>query len=101
MRLSILAALLLLPGASCNKDKDYSAATVRDSGDISAGGCGYLLDVEDGGEQRPQSLPSAFQHHGMRVKVKYHPTGVFDTCGNKVPYSFHELIAIDDIKRRD
>lgn len=99
-----LASLLLLSAlalASCDKDKDFKLAVVRDSGDVSNDGCGYLLDVEDEGEQKPEYLASAFQHDGMRVKVKYTYTGVLDTCGHTLPQSFHELIRIDDIKRDD
>jgi hypothetical protein len=99
-----LASLLLLSAfslAACNKDDDFQNAVVRDSGDVSNSGCGYLLDVENEGEQKPEYLPSAFQHEGMRVKVKYTYTGVLDTCGHTLPQSFHELVRIDDIKRAD
>ena len=100
-----LASLLLLSSlafAACNKDDDdFQSAVVRDSGDVSNDGCGYLLDVENEGEQKPEYLPSAYQHDGMRVKVKYTYTGVLDTCGHSLPQSFHELVRIDDIKRAD
>jgi len=104
MKKVLLAALplCLLLSAACNKgEKDFKSAVVRNSGDVSAGGCGYLLDVEDEGERRPDYLPSAFQHDGMRVDVKFTLTGVVDTCGNRLPYSFHEIIRIDDIRRAD
>lgn len=100
-RLSAFLLLSTLALTACEKDKDFKTAVVRDSGDVSNDGCGYLLDVEDEGEQKPEYLPSAFQHDGMRVKVKYTYTGVLDTCGHSLPQSFHELVRIDDIKRGD
>jgi hypothetical protein len=99
-----LSAALILAGlalASCDKNKDFKSAVVRDSGDVSNGGCGYLLDVEGEGEQRPEYLPSAYQQHGTRVLIRYTYTGTLDTCGHSQPLSFHELIRIDDIKRDD
>jgi hypothetical protein len=100
-RRSLIVGLFgLFAIASCTKDRDrdFLSATVRDSGDISANGCGYFLDVVNRGEQKPDYLPSAYQHNGMKVQVKYHEIGVLDTCGNSIPYSTHEIIAIDDIR---
>ncbi len=98
--LTFLSAALLLATA-CNKDrdKDFVTATVRDTGDFSENGCGFLLDVDGVGEKRPDYLMSAFQENGLKVKIKYHETGVLDTCGNKPPYQTYRLIAIDDIRR--
>jgi hypothetical protein len=90
---------VLLAAAACTKEKDYKTATVRDSGDVTQGGCSYLLDVSGEGEQKPQYLPSAYQHNGMKVKVIYHKSGILDTCGHTLPFIFHELVSIDDIKR--
>ena len=100
-RLSLIAGLFGLAAiSSCTKDRDrdFISATVRDTGDITENGCGYLLDVINRGEQKPDYLPSAFQHNGMKVQIKYHEIGVLDTCGNSTPYFTHELIAIDDIR---
>lgn len=100
-RRSLIVGLFgLFAVASCTKDrdKDFRTATVRDTGDITEDGCGYLLDVVGQGEQKPEQLPSAFQHNGMKVEVKYHQTGVLDTCGNSIPYFTYDLIAIDDIR---
>lgn len=84
---------------ACNKDdKDYKNAIVS-GGDVSSQGCGYLLQFEDGSLEKPYQLLSAFQHNGMRVKVKYHVSDVSDTCGTSAPYSYYQLIIIDDIKR--
>ncbi len=98
--LTLLSATLFLATA-CNKDRDkgFVSATIRDSGDISADGCGFLLDVEGVGEKRPDYLLSAFQQNGLKVKIKYHETGVLDTCGNRAPYKTYRLVAIDDIRR--
>ncbi len=100
-RLSLSVGLLgLLAVASCTKDRDrdFLSATVQDTGDISKGGCGFLLNVVNRGAQRPDYLPSKYQHNGMKVQVKYHDIGVLDTCGNSVPYTTYDLIAIDDIR---
>lgn len=101
MRIRLLTVTLLavFAATSCKKDKDFKTAVVRDSGDVSFGGCGYLLDVDGEGEQKPVYLPSAYQHHGLKIKLKYHFSGILDTCGHTLPLNFHELIWIDDIKR--
>jgi len=100
MRKYLLSAVLLtFCFTSCKKDKNYVRATVKDSGDVTSDGCGYLLRMEDGREEKPQYLPSAFQHNDIEVLVKYHSTGILDTCGFTAPRSFFELIAIDDIKK--
>ncbi len=103
MRLRFISVLsfALLVVASCSKDRDkgFVSATVRDSGDLSADGCGFLLDIDGVGEKRPEYLLSGFQQNGVRVKIKYHETGVLDTCGNAAPYRTFRLIAIDDIRR--
>lgn len=94
------AALLTLTVTACKKDKDFVRATILDSGDITVDGCGYLLRLEDGREEKPQYLPSAYQHNGMQVLVKYHSTGILDTCEFTAPRKFFELVDIDDIKKR-
>jgi hypothetical protein len=87
---------------ACNKDdKDYKNAIVVDSGDLSSRGCGYLLQFEDGSIEKPYQLLSAYQHNGMHVRVKYHVSDVSDTCGSAPPYSYYQLLIIDDIKRGD
>ena len=95
------AALLTLVASSCNKDRNYTRATVLDSGDVTKDGCGYLLRLEDGREEKPEALPSAFQHDGIEVLVKYSSTGVLDTCEFAAPRKFFELVKIEDIKRRN
>ncbi len=94
-------ALALLVGSlgfiACNKDRDMVEATVIDTGDITNEGCGYVLRLEDQALLQPEYLPSAYQHGGLKVKVKYTHTGVQDTCqfGSVV----YDLVSIQDIKR--
>lgn len=96
--ITIIFTLFIL---SCNKDdKGFEDATILDSGDITAKGCGYLLQFEDGRTEKPYQLLSAYQHGGMKVKVKYHVSGLDDTCGASKPYSYYHLVIIDDIKKR-
>jgi hypothetical protein len=93
-----LAAILFL-SVSCNKDKDMVDATIVDTGDITNEGCGYLLQLEDQAIVQPHYLPSAYQHGGMKVKVKYTHTGIIDTCdfGTKL----YDLVTIQDIKKEN
>jgi len=93
------AAIILLFATSCEKDKNFTEATVMDTGDITEEGCGYLLRLNDGTEEKPEYLPSAYQHNGLRVKIKYRSTGVLDTCQFAIPRKFFERIFIDEIKR--
>lgn len=93
------AAILATIAVSCKKDKDYVNAVVMDTGDVTVDGCGYLLRFDDGREEKPEYLPSAFQHNGLKVKVKYHSSGVLDTCQFAVPRKFFERVYIDDIKK--
>lgn len=93
-----MAVLAVLTG-SCNKDKGYVKAMIMDTGDITTDGCGYLLRLEDGREEKPEYLPSNFQHNGLKVLVKYHSSGVLDTCQFVIPRKFFEKIYIDDIKK--
>lgn len=99
-----IASLAVIGIASCDKDKDFSRATVIDTGDITADsnaidGCGYILRLPDGTEERPEYMPSAFQHNGLKVKVKFHSSGVLDTCRFLPPRKFYERVYIDDIKQ--
>jgi hypothetical protein len=101
MRKYLLSAgLLILTATACNKDKNYTHAIIMDTGDVTADGCGYLLRFDDGREEKPQYLPSAFQHNGLEVLVKYHSTGILDTCEYAAPRKFFELVSIDDIKKK-
>jgi hypothetical protein len=95
--LVLLAALFL--ATSCNKDKDMVEAIIVDTGDITNEGCGYLLQLEDQALIQPSYLPSAYQHGGMKVKVKYSHTGVQDTCdfGTVI----YDLVSIKEIKKNN
>ena len=93
------AALLTVLAVSCKKDKDFIKATIVDTGDITVDGCGYVLRMEDGKDEKPEYLPSAFQHNGLKVLVKIHSSGVLDTCHFAPPHIFYEKVYIDEIKR--
>src|SRR5690606_40011773 len=76
MRNYLVVALLFAIGVvACKKDKDMKKATVVNTGNIALDGCGYILRFEDGNFLKPQYLPSAYQHDGYRVKVKFHSDG--------------------------
>jgi hypothetical protein len=92
------AALTVL-AISCDKDKEYQKATVIDTGDVTKQGCGYVLRMEDGKEEKPEYLESAYQHNNLKVLVKIHSSGVLDTCRFETPRKFYERVYIDDIKK--
>jgi hypothetical protein len=86
--------------ASCKKDKDMKNAVVVDTGDVASGGCGYLIKLEeDGSEKAPKYLPSAYQHDGYKIKVKFHADGEGTICRTYPLYDFVEVIEITDIKK--
>ncbi len=87
--------------SACNKKTETRDAVIVHTDDITAKGCGYLLQFEDQSLVKPNYLPSAFQHNGMKVKVKYQHTGVMDTCdyGSKV-YDLADIDKIDRIPER-
>lgn len=96
----LLALFSILLVNACKKpDEGFVKAMVVDSGDITLNGCGYLLRFEDATEEKPIQLLTAYQHNGMKVKVKYHFSEKLDTCGSAPPYNYYQLIVIDDIKR--
>ena len=96
----LLACTLLLSAfGACNKDKDMVDATIVDTGDITNEGCGYLLQLEDKAVVQPSYLPSAYQHGGLKVKVKYNHTGIKDTC--KFGSVIYDLVSIQEIKRKN
>lgn len=74
-------------------------ATIVDTGDITNIGCGYLLQLEDQAIVQPQYLPSAYQHGGLKVKVKYTHTGIIDTCDYGTV--LFDLVSIQDIKKKN
>ncbi|GAA4449559.1 MAG: hypothetical protein QM743_08255 [Chitinophagaceae bacterium] len=100
--LYLVAIISTFSFLACNKDdKNFVNAIVVDSGDLSSKGCGYLLQFEDGTIEKPYQLYSAYQNNGMHVKVKYHYSDVADTCGSSAPFSYYQLIIIDEIKLGD
>lgn len=96
----LLAGTIMISAfVACNKDKDMVDATIVDTGDITNEGCGYLLELEDKAVVQPSYLPSAYQHGGLKVKVKYTHTGIKDTCdfGTVI----YDLVSIQEIKRNN
>jgi len=88
-----------LVAVSCNRDKNLVRATVRDTGDLAAGGCGYLLELE--GEDkpvRPSNLPTAYMHDGYKVKVKFDRDDRGEACSVYPKYEFIEVIQLTIIK---
>lgn len=92
-------AILATLAVSCKKDKGFIKATVIDTGDITTDGCGYILRYEDGNTDKPDYLPSDYQHNNLKVLVKVHSSGILDTCSFSTPRKFYQLIYIDDIKK--
>lgn len=93
----LLFITTLVAFSACNKGMETRDAEIVHTNDITGAGCGYLLKFEDSSLVKPNYLPSAYQHDGMRVKVRYEHTGVMDTCnyGSKI----YDLADIDKIKR--
>lgn len=94
------AAVLMMIAVGCKKDGDLKNATVVDSGDIASTGCGYLLQLEEGGEPlRPLNMPSNYMHNGMKVKIKYDTDGDGEICQKQGKYDFIEQINLTIIKK--
>lgn len=98
MKKYILPFLILsvFTAFSCNNDKGMVKATVIDTKDVTHLGCGYVLQLEDSALLQPINLPSAYQHDGIEVKIKYEFTGIKDTC--QFGTVIYDLISINKIK---
>lgn len=100
-RYFLLIALFTTLICSCNKkDEGFIDAVVVDSGNITEKGCGYLLRFADGREEKPYQLLSTYRHNGLEVQVKYHQSELLDTCGGSAPFSYYQLIIIDEIRNK-
>ena len=102
MRKYVFGAFLMLTvlAVACKKDKNMLKATVVDSGDVTKGGCGYLLKLtDDGALVRPRYLPSGYQHDGAKVKVKLNRDGQGEVCNTYPTKQFIEVADLTDIKR--
>ncbi len=97
----ILAGASILVIASCDKRSETVEARILDTQDITNEGCGYLLLLEDSGLVKPAYLPSAYQHNGMKVEVKYRHSGIMDTCdfGAKI-YDRASILKIRQVRDR-
>ena len=92
----LAATAALFFTTSCNNDKDMREAKVIDTGDITFEGCGYVLQLPNSELIKPIYLPSAYQHNGISVKVKYKHSGVLDTC--KFGTVIYDMVSIQEIK---
>lgn len=93
-------AILAVSLVACKKDKNMEKATVVDSGDIAAGGCGFLLQLEsDGSMLRPKYIPSSYQYNGLKVKVKVNRDGEGEICNTYPTKKFYEVVELIDIKK--
>lgn len=86
---------------ACEKESETVDAVILNTGDITNVGCGYLLLLNDSGLVKPEYLPSAYQHDGMKVKVSYEHLGIMDTCdyGSKI-YDRANILEIKQIRER-
>lgn len=86
---------------SCSKDGDMEKATVVNTGDIAAGGCGYILELTESKTLlRPEYLDSKYRHNGYKVKVKYSTRNEYFYCAGGWPDTSRTyiLIKVDEIK---
>lgn len=97
----LLITLFTILICSCKKkDEGFQDAKILDTGDITSEGCGYVLQFPDGHQEKPYQLLSTYQHNGLDVQVKYHVSDMSDTCGSAAPYSYYQLIIIDEIRNK-
>jgi hypothetical protein len=96
-RLLLLASLFMISLSACKKQDDgFTRAQVIYGGDLTPGGCGWLLRFEDSTLVKPVVLNSSFQYDGLGVLIKYYKTGENTNCVPQHPYA---IIGIDEIKR--
>lgn len=96
-RLFILASLSIVSLSACNKQNEgFTQAQVVYGGDLTPGGCGWLLRFTDGTLVKPVYLNSSFQYDSLGVLIKYYNTGENTNCVPQYPYA---IIGIDEIKR--
>lgn len=91
-----LLFLSIFSATACKDDKGMVEATVIDTKDLTHIGCGYVLQLKDSALLEPINLPSAYQHHGIKVKMEYEHTGIKDTC--QFGTVIYDLISIKEIK---
>jgi hypothetical protein len=99
-----LTLLLLVPVlfcfSSCNDKKGYTSAWIINTKDITNEGCGYILVLDNLNKEKPEYVPSMYQHDSMRVSVKYHPSGRLDTCNFSADErDVWNTVIIDEIER--
>lgn len=82
---------------SCNSDRGMVDARVINTADLTYEGCGYVLELQDHELLQPIYLPSDYQLHNLKVKVKYTHSGMQDTCDYGTV--IYDLIDIEKIKK--
>jgi hypothetical protein len=108
--LSVIAlGLITLIVFSCNKRSTTAVkpntnikgvnATVINTGDVAADGCGYLVQIDSATFYHPDNLPAAFQKDKLNVTVNYDLSDATFQCGMN-PNTRIPVIHINDINNR-
>jgi hypothetical protein len=94
---------------SCNKGSTTAVkpntnvkgikATVINTGDVAADGCGYLVQIDSATFYHPDNLPTAFQKDKLNVTVNYDLSDAKFQCGMN-PDTHIPVIHIKDINNR-
>lgn len=82
---------------SCSSDRGMVDARVINTADLTYEGCGYVLELQNQELLQPIYLPSDYQLHNLKVKVKYKHSGMQDTCAYGTV--IYDLIDIEKIKK--
>ena len=76
----IISCIFLL--SACKKEDTYIHATIRDGGDISVDGCGWLIELESNSVvYKPVNLQDNFKIDGAEVAVSYTLLDSMADCG--------------------
>jgi hypothetical protein len=94
-----LLAFVMIAATSCNKHKGWERAWIINTKDVTYEGCGWVLRLDNGNDEVPEYVPSSFTHDSLRVWVKYHDAGRYDTCGYASQPKVYNIVVIDEIER--
>ena len=87
---SLIYVIVIVTIASgCKKENSSKApakivtnATIRNSGEVAADGCGWVVDIDSTNEEySPVNLSSNYQKDGLKVNVTYHVLTSKLSCG--------------------
>jgi hypothetical protein len=89
MRTAILSIslLLLLIASSCKKSQSTTTATVTanativNSGEIAADGCGWIIKLDDQTEFSPVNLSTDLEQDNLKVSITYTRLSTYTGCG--------------------